>query len=160
MTGVRRWHVGAIVVIGAVFVAACTTAPQSARQSPVLGRTAAQFPQAAASLPSPGQAGALRAESCQRISYGADGSPSPVLCPDGHPNAYAAPALKSAAPQMLSLGQSATLYQVETVECTDLSAGSTKPIEEQAYKYMKALNGWAFAADPTAGGIFYVCLPP
>jgi hypothetical protein len=33
----------------------------------------------------------LQPESCQRIAYGADGNPGPVLCADGHLNAYAMP---------------------------------------------------------------------
>jgi hypothetical protein len=68
--------------------------------------------------------------------------------------------LDSTAPQMFSLGQFATSDDVETAECADLDTRSTKPIEQAAFTFMQALNGWAFAVDPTSGGLFTACLPP
>jgi hypothetical protein len=90
----------------------------------------------------------LQPESCQRIVYGADGNPGPVLCADGHPNAYAMPPLESVAPHMFALGQFATSADVTAAACADLAFDSTNPIEDSAYRFMQAVNGWAFAVDP------------
>ena len=91
-----------------------------------------------------------------RVSVGADGNPGPVVCPDGHPNAYAMPVLESAAPHMMALGEFATTADIAAAACADLPH-STFPIEESAYKFMKALNGWSFGIDPTNGGNFTFC---
>ena len=90
----------------------------------------------------------LQPESCQRIVYGADGNPGPVLCADGHPDAYAMPPLEGVAPHMFSLGQFATSEDVTAAACADLAVGSTNVIEHSAYSFMRAVNGWAFAVDP------------
>jgi hypothetical protein len=92
-----------------------------------------------------------------RVSYAADGNVGPVLCPDGHPNAYAMPALTNAARRMMALGEFATPADVSAAACADLAKRSTGPIEESAYKFMKALNGWSFGRDPTKGGHFNFC---
>jgi hypothetical protein len=108
----------------------------------------------------PSSAGApplLQPQSCQRVTTGADGSVGPVLCPGGHPDAYAMPALESTAPHMMALGEFATSADVSAAACSDLSKNSTNPIEEGAYQFMQALNGWSFAADPTDDGLFGNC---
>ena len=110
-------------------------------------------------MPSPsiGAGPLLQPESCLRVSVGADGNPGPVTCPDGHPNAHAMPVLESVAPNMIALGEFATTDNIAAAACADLAKGSTNPIEESAYKFMKALNGWSFGIDPTNGGIFNFC---
>jgi hypothetical protein len=80
-----------------------------------------------------------------------------VLCPDGHPNAYAMPPLENTAPRMFALGQFATSDEVAAAACADLSTSSTIPIEDGAYTFMRAFNGWVFAVDPTGGGLFTGC---
>ena len=65
--------------------------------------------------------------------------------------------LQPAAPHMFSLGELASPGDVAQAACADLSVSSTSPIEESAYKFMKALNGWSFGADPTSGGLFTGC---
>lgn len=99
----------------------------------------------------------LQPQSCQRVTTGADGNVGPVLCPGGHPNAYAMPVLESTAPDMMALGEFATSSEVSAAACSDLSKGSTNPIEDGAYRFMRALNGWSFAVDPTDGGLFSNC---
>jgi hypothetical protein len=100
--------------------------------------------------------GLLQPESCQRVSTGADGNPSPVVCRDGHPNAYAMPVLEGTAPHLFALGEFATTDDIYKAECADLPH-STNPIESSAYDFMKALNGWSFGIDPTDGGLFSAC---
>ena len=99
----------------------------------------------------------LQPQSCQRVTTGADGDVGPVLCPSGNPNAYAMPALQNTAPNMMSLGEFATSAQVSAAACSDLATGSTNPIEDSAYQFMQALNGWSFGVDPTHGGLFTGC---
>jgi len=107
---------------------------------------------------SPAGAGPLlQPESCERVSFAADGNVGPLLCRDGHPNAYAMPALTKAAPRMMALGEFAIPADVSAAACADLAKSSTGPIEESAYKFMKALNGWSFGGDPTKGGDFTFC---
>lgn len=144
-----------LAVLGGVLLAAC--AHPAGRPAPVKTVTVTA-PASPASSPPAFQAGPLlQPEACQRVVYGADGNPGPVLCPDGHPNAYAMPALQGTAPHMFSLGQFATASDVTAAACADLARGSTNPIEDSAYKFMKALNGWNFAVDPTDGGLFTGC---
>jgi hypothetical protein len=99
----------------------------------------------------------LQPEACARVATGADGNVGPVICPDGHPNSYAMPVLASVAPHMMSLGEFASTDEITAAECADLASGSTNPLEESAYKFMKALNGWSFGIDPTDGGLFTAC---
>jgi hypothetical protein len=99
----------------------------------------------------------LQPESCVRVGFTADGNVGPLLCHDGHPNAYAMPVLTKAAPHMMALGEFATPADVSAAACADLAKSSTGPIEESAYKFMRALNGWSFAGDPTKGGNFKFC---
>lgn len=141
-------------VVGCLVLAACGTG-----HPPAPATITVTVPAAPTQTPVPSfQAGPLlQPESCQRIVYGADGNPGPVLCADGHPNAYAMPPLESVAPHMFSLGQFATSADVTAAACADLAAHSTNPIEDSAYKFMQAVNGWAFAVDPTSGGLFTGC---
>jgi hypothetical protein len=67
------------------------------------------------------------------------------------------PPLESVAPHMFSLGQFATSGDVAAAACADLAVSSTNPIEDSAYTFMRAVNGWAFAVDPTSGGLFTGC---
>lgn len=98
----------------------------------------------------------LQPESCKRVAQGADGNPGPIVCPDGHPNAYAMTILQGTAPRMIALGEFATTQDIQDAACADLPH-STNPIEQSAYEWVKALNGWAFGADPTDGGLFSYC---
>ena len=91
------------------------------------------------------------------MSHGADGNVSPVLCQDGHPNAYALPVLQGTAPNMIALGTFASPDQITAAACTDLKHGSTNPIEGSAYQFAQALNRWSFGIDPTDGGLFSAC---
>jgi hypothetical protein len=147
-----------VLVCGAaalLVVAGCTS-HAAAAPTVTVTVTAHPSPSPAASA-SIGAGPLLQPESCVRISVGADGNPGPVTCPDGHPNAYAMPALQGTAPHMISLGEFATTDDISAAACADLAKGSTFPIEESAYKFMKALNGWSFGIDPTNGGIFTFC---
>jgi hypothetical protein len=96
-------------------------------------------------------------ESCMPVSHGADGNVAPVLCPDGHPNAYAQPVLGGTSPAMFALGQFASSDDISQAGCTDLRHGSTNPLETGAYEWMTALNGWNFGIDPSDGGIWSSC---
>jgi hypothetical protein len=58
---------------------------------------------------------------------------------------------------MMALGELATPADVSVAACADLAKSPTGPIEESAYKFMKALNGWSFGSDPTKGGDFKFC---
>jgi len=58
---------------------------------------------------------------------------------------------------MFSLGEFAGTDDIVAAECADLAHGSTNPIEESAYEFMHALNGWSFGIDPTGGGLFDAC---
>jgi hypothetical protein len=107
--------------------------------------------------PSAGAGALLQPQACDRVTTGADGSVGPVLCADGHPNAYAMPAMESTAPNMMALGEFATSSEAAAAACSDLSQDSTNPIEDGAYQFMHALNGWSFGVDPTSGGLFTGC---
>jgi hypothetical protein len=67
------------------------------------------------------------------------------------------PPLESAAPHIFALGQFATSGEVAAAACADLSSSSTIPIEDGAYTFMQAVNGWVFAVDPTGGRLFTGC---
>jgi hypothetical protein len=47
--------------------------------------------------------------------------------------------------------------EVKRAGCADLSHGSTNRIEDSAYEFMKALNGWSFGIDPSDGGLWTSC---
>jgi hypothetical protein len=142
------------VIITAAALAGCTGHPAPA---PTVTVTISAHPSAAAS-PSIGAGPLLQPEACQRITYAVDGSAGPVVCPDGHPNAYMMPPLGSEAPHMMSLGEFATTGDVSAAACADLRhAHSTLPIEESAYQFMKALNGWSFAIDPASVATLSLC---
>lgn len=130
---------------------------QTPRPAPTVTVTATATRGASTPAMSPSSAGELQPESCVHVATGADGNITPVTCPDGHPNAYAMPALQGAAPRMMGLGQSATPAVVQSAACADLANSSTNPIEESAYKLAKALNGWSFGVDPADGGLFSFC---
>ncbi len=140
-----------LVMAFALTAAGCSAG--TPKPAPTVTRTVTTKP-----VTTSGDAGTLQPESCQRVSSGADGNVSPVLCPDGHPNAYAMPTLESTASAMFSLGEFATTGQIENAACRDLPH-STNPIEQSAYQFMQALNGWQFGIDPTDNGLFSYCQP-
>jgi hypothetical protein len=141
------------LLVGSALLAACSSTSQPAPAKTVtVIRTVTATPSPSAA------AGPLRQpEACTPVETGADGNVGPVTCPDGHPNAYAMPALQATAPRMMGLGEFATPAVIQAAACADLASDSTFPIEESAYKFAKALNGWSFGVDPTNGGIFTFC---
>ena len=71
----------------------------------------------------PRGAGSVRQpEACTPVVTGADGNVGPVTCPDGHPNAYAMPALEGVAPHMIGLGEFATAAVIQAAACADLGS--------------------------------------
>lgn len=152
---IRLLGPAALAGLVCLVLTACASTP-TPRSVPTVTKTVTVRPS-----PSPmsarGAGPMLAPESCLRVTIGADGNVGPVTCPDGHPNAYSMPALQSVAPHMLGLGEFATPAVIQDAACADLANGSTFPIEESAYKFAMALNGWSLGIDPTNGGIFTFC---
>jgi hypothetical protein len=93
-------------------------------------------------------AAALSTESCGGITHNADGNASPVLCPDGHPNAAADTYFRDLSPALtvLELGPTATASQVLASMCRDVNqAHMTYPIETTVERLAQVENGWSFA---------------
>jgi hypothetical protein len=107
----------------------------------------APTPSPSVATPSPPPV-ALSAESCGGITHDADGNASPVLCPDGHPNAAADTYFRDQSPALtvLELGPTATASQVLAAMCVDVNqAHMTYPIETTVEELAQVENGWYFA---------------
>lgn len=66
-----------------------------------------------------GAAFVVAPESCEALTYGADGKAGPATCPDGRPNMAAVKYDAAMNSQVLTLGANASLGQVETAICAD-----------------------------------------
>ncbi len=133
-------HAAALIVVVAFGCVACG----SPASTPF--RTTPSPPLAVARPSSP--AVALSPESCGGITHDADGNASPVLCPDGHPNAAADSYFRdqSLALTVLQLGPTATASQVLASMCVDVDqAHMTYPIETSVEVLAQVENGWHFA---------------
>ena len=111
---------------------------------------------AAAAQQAAAQAGSnhgLFLESCG-ISYGADGSAGPAICPDGHPNALVAALYNTSTSRLFSLSPNASPTEVEDAAAYDWAHGmGTFPITQTACEIAQAEKGWSFginACDPSS----------
>lgn len=122
-----------------------------ASSSPMPAATVTITARAAHSARSSGLAGAalmLPPQSCRRVATGADGNVGPVLCSNGHPNAFALPSLQNVAPRMMALGQFATSAEILAAACADLASGSTNPIEHSAYQFIASAEWMVVRGRP------------
>lgn len=97
------------------------------------------------------------AECSTPVSYGSQGNPSPIQCPNGNLNVAAWTALSALEPTVMSLGYNASSSQVQTAICNDAnaadadsSASESNAIEGTVYQISKIYYGWSFAGDPSA----------
>ena len=89
--------------------------------------------------------GGLGPESCGPVTHGADGNVSPVVCPNGHPNALVMGTLQSVSPRVMALGPNATQGDIEAALCADFPRSSL-PIEQSAFEWQQAAMAWSFGA--------------
>jgi len=106
---------------------------------------------------SPATVAPKTAECSEPIVYGADGSPSPIQCPNGELNSTAWNALSALEPSVMSLGYNATEAQVQAAICSDAnaadedsSASTSSAIETAIYQISKLYYNWSFSSDPSA----------
>jgi prepilin-type N-terminal cleavage/methylation domain-containing protein len=92
----------------------------------------------------------------QPITYGTNGSPTPIQCSNGNLNATAWNALSALEPTVMSLGYSATSAQVQTAICNDAnaadedsSANTSNAIEMTVYQISSLYYGWNFSSNPS-----------
>ena len=83
-----------------------------------------------------------------RVRATADGNFTPLFCRPGAINVLAWGAYVQIGPNVMSIGRSATLLEVETAMCRDArSRHSTNPESGYAYEISAAYHGWQFAAS-------------
>lgn len=147
-TAMRAAALISVVALGCVACGPVASTPSRTASTPSL----------TVSTPAP-QAAALSAESCGGITHDADGNASPVLCPDGHPNAEADAYFREQSPALtvLELGPTATASQVLASMCIDVNqAHVTYPIETSVEELAQVENGWSFAGWTTSYPTHYL----
>ena len=84
----------------------------------------------------------------QQLTFGADGTASPVKCANGDVNVVAWRYYARVAGHILAAGAFANPGQAIQAMCKDTS--STIPIEQMAYQLAQTYYGWQFAVDPSS----------
>ena len=83
-----------------------------------------------------------QAATCGRTKD-ADGTYSPVVCPNGKPNAKAKKYVRQATPMILKLKKDATSQQITTAVCADIKDNkATFPMAQDGLDYVAAKNRW------------------
>jgi serine/threonine protein kinase len=84
----------------------------------------------------------------QQLTFGADGTASPVKCANGDVNVVAWRYYARVAGHILAAGAFANPAQAIQAMCKDTN--STIPIEQMAYQLAQTYYGWQFAVDPSS----------
>jgi hypothetical protein len=90
------------------------------------------------------------AECSTTISFSSNGDSGPIQCTDGYLNSAEWTSLATLEPQVMTLGYSATISQVETALCNDVHANIANVIEETNYQISALYYGWNFSTSPTS----------
>lgn len=91
----------------------------------------------------------LSPSKCGKLTANADGTSSPVICPNGHPNAKLWKSIKTGTPQLAELGANPTWKQVKAASCADLRDASN-PIVINSYQWLATRYDWLEAGLPGA----------
>ncbi len=90
------------------------------------------------------------------LTYGSNGDPQPVQCPNGDLNVTEWNALAALEPTVMTLGYGASEAQVQTAICNDAnaadedsSASSSNAIEVSVYQISALYYGWDFSSNPS-----------
>jgi hypothetical protein len=86
-----------------------------------------------------------------KLTTTADGNFTPTFCRGGAINVLAWRSYAALGVNVMSLGRTATLKDVQTALCRDLNKSNhaTRPEEISAYSLAAAYYGWSFGTDPT-----------
>ena len=77
------------------------------------------------------------------LTKDADGTYSPVVCPNGKPNAKAKKYVRQATPMILKLKKDATSQQITTAVCADIKdSKATFPMVQDGLDYVAAKSRW------------------
>jgi hypothetical protein len=91
----------------------------------------------------------VKPANCGKLTKDADGTVSPVICPNGRPNAKALASIKSATPKMANLGAQATWKQIKTATCADVRNASV-PMVTDSYQWLATRYDWLSRGLPGA----------
>jgi len=92
---------------------------------------------------------ALTPSNCGKLSANADGTVSPIICPNRHPNAKAWASLKADTPRLAALGAHPTWKQIKAATCSDLKHASN-PMVIDTYQWLAARHEWLSMKLPGA----------
>jgi len=97
------------------------------------------------------------AECSMSVSYGSNGQPQPLTCPNGYINVTAWDSLATIEPKVMSLGYNVSASQVESAICSDVnaadadsSATQSAAIETEVYQISALYYGWNFVPSPSS----------
>lgn len=93
------------------------------------------------------------------LTYGADGSASPLFCSNGDINRLAWKYFAGAHLSVMGLGIFASDTEVAAAIGSDMSGSATGLRECSAYRLAAAYYGWNFGVDPTTGALPGGCPP-
>jgi len=78
------------------------------------------------------------------VKTAADGTVGPITCKGGKPNAAVRSALAKESPKVMALGKGATLAQIKTAVCADLTKShATNPMVSGALAWQTANYRWS-----------------
>lgn len=103
----------------------------------------------ALAVPAQGASASLTPSNCGKVSENADGTLSPIICPNGHPNAKVWASIRTGTPHMAELGAHPTWRQVKAATCADVR-DSTYPIVTDSYQWLATRNNWLGMGLPGA----------
>lgn len=101
------------------------------------------------SAPASAATSTLKPSNCGSLSTNTDGTVSPIICPNRHPNAKAWATIKAGTPKLAALGAHPTWKQVKAATCADLTNASN-PIVIESYQWLAVRHGWLKADLPGA----------
>jgi hypothetical protein len=144
-----------IIIFLVVFIIFLLT-DKTAKNTNTSSTSSSSVPQTTYSVLPPATLPAKVPECSSPITTEANGSVTPLQCPNGALNETAWSSLSAIEPKVMTLGYSPTLDQVTAALCSDVTAANadstTKisvPIEQDIYQISALYYGWDFSNDPS-----------